>query len=237
MVSNIPGMDLAALSDYANRHGISYGQLVARIGPAETRAIVENYVKNRDTIHAEKRKQTMDRLAEKLDKDQAIQYWRQGCSDLEIAELCGVAAETVRRWRVDNGLRKMTKQDKEERKRQEILKELETVLPKDQAKRKEGHIDDDRAMYLYEKGFSDYAIADVMRVTPDSVNKWRQKRGLVSQWVRKSQERKQTMLDMYAKGVSIAEIRKQMGVSDQWVRTVIREDQQKKEAQQDKQTE
>lgn len=196
-MSNKPGMDLAALSHYANTHGMSYGQLVAKIGPAQERAIIEEYEKNREARLVERRARLRDGLPhakDDWDRQEALRLWRDGKSDEEIAKKLGVTPVVIHRWRNDAKLKtnkKSASGDGEE----------ETART----------MDENEAMQLYEQGWSDSEMAMYFGVSAWAVVNWRRKWSLKSNRIKGEEEMLRMVQDMADMGCTVQDVAKAMG--------------------------
>ena len=199
MVSNKPGMDLAALSAYAIEHGMSYGQLVAKIGPAQERAIIEEYEKNREARLAARRARLQDKLPrpkDDWDRQEALRLWRDGYSDVEIAKKLGVTPKVIHYWRSKTKLEP---------------NKSSTSRGGEGAEQSFRAIADEEAMQLYEEGWPDSEMAMYFGVSAYAVANWRRKYNLKSNKRKQDEEMLRQIQDMADMGCTVREIAKAMG--------------------------
>lgn len=187
MVSSKPGQDLAALSSYAKAHGMSYGELVAKIGPARERAIIEDYMAHEAERNAERKLARIRKNQEEWDRQMALKYWREGNTDKEIADKLGISSKVVSCWR-------------------HRLK-LE-VHPEQTGDGKRGNlkIDREKALQMYRDGYTDREIAKAFHATAGGVSNWRRQNNLPSQQERKRSEKWQEVQELIQKGYTVTQI-------------------------------
>ena len=107
----------------------------------------EHNLKINDGRRNNKFKRTRSSIDEKL----ALELYKKGTLDKEIAKKCGVATETIRQWRIRNN--------------------LGAVKPRNR-------VDEKAALILYREGKMDREIAQQLNVQPCSIAAWRHKFGL-----------------------------------------------------------
>lgn len=109
---------LNALMGEARRRGVTYGELTARLTPEETQRIYDRYMgRHREKEVPERTQNTMEwrgahlrKRRQTFDAKRAMELYRQGRNDREIAGELGVIHGTVYKWRHREGLPPAAKQ-------------------------------------------------------------------------------------------------------------------------------
>ena len=93
----------------------------------------------------------------RFDTERAMELYKQGYSDVVIAERMGLVRQTILRWRKNEGLptKRGVLRSRLERSQQEVME-------------------------LYERGFSDREIGDKVGVMSQMIGHWRRVKGLPS---------------------------------------------------------
>ena len=130
-----------------------------------------------------------------MDELRAMELFREGLDDLQIAEALGETKNRVVEWRYRMHLLRPRggASEKQKKQRAEGLygknPPKEVFQPKKKAaielllgkQKKYGRLDTERARELYDQGLGDQRIGDALDVAKETVASWRKKNGLLSQ--------------------------------------------------------
>lgn len=86
-----------------------------------------------------------------------MQFYRLGYSDFKLAQILGLTKAGVVTWREASGL---------------------PINKRDMTQPRLAEADEDRRLVLYRRGLSDVAIAKEIGSTPNTISRWRYRRGL-----------------------------------------------------------